>query len=694
MPRVFRDTSGSEGWKSGVLPATDATLLPPDASPRGRNSALAFPNAGQPYVEKRKGLHLHTITPLTSSPAIIAQYDYHRASDDTQYHLLVGGDATLWRLNSDDTTTQITGVLTVADIPDFETADDYGFVVNGTDAKKLDGTTPYTFGIVRPSVGSATASIGGAGGLSGTYEVRFSFGNSSSGHESSSSDSLTATGTSGGLQVFNIPTSSDAQVDTVYVNLRNVNTMGGFFRAGSVTEGTTVAQFVITEDDLIIAAPDTTENDPPPSGAKYIAYHLGRLFVATDDALFWSKVGDVESFDPDATDPVQPGDGQRLTGLHSDHEVLLIHKSDRTYGLYGVDPNTWEIRLIDADVGNGSHRTTVSAEGWTWWWSRHGLVRWNGSTMDRIGMRTLGDPDRYVNYEVIEKASAGYDENEGRLVVAVPSTTQATRANLLLPWSTDLGILESDGWDPMDAASLGNIENADGIQRIWLGNYAGQAFHLWETDADGLPTGTTSTGTFTAATTTHTTITDTGATFTTTGGKLIERKVTILDSDGNLITTGLRPRITTNTATVLTLSAAVSGLTVGSSYTYVVGGPNFQWDSAWKTSGADWLKKRYEYLFLLFKGPAYGVASRADVAFDYDDGFSYKESASIAATEGAWDVDNWDDLLWDTQDLVQRRVRLGRVGFAARMRLRNANAYQPVAVVKMGLQGTFQTTKR
>src|SRR6185436_9996151 len=164
-----------------------------------------------------------------------------------------------------------------------------------------------------------------------------------------------------------------------------------------------------------------------------------------------------------------------------------------------------------------------------WFWSRHGVVTWSGAgEIDPIGPRLYGDPSDRVDLLNIDVASGVRDELNNRYLVALPGTGQ-TRATFILPFNTLLNVIESEGWDPMDVGALGNISHSGELQ-VHLGNYAGQVFHMWNGNNDGLPSGSSYAGTFVASGTSISSFTDAGATFTSTGGKLIERKVTIKDS--------------------------------------------------------------------------------------------------------------------------------------------------------------------
>lgn len=702
------ETIGTAGFPGGVVLATDPSTLGTLASPRGLNSALALATAGVPFVQKRSGMRCMNRTPITGSPTILGGYNYRRVANDTDYHLLLDALGRLTNRNSSNTFSSVSTAFTAGThYPDWATANDLCFIVNGTDRLKYDGTTVTNFGIERPTVGTLAGTAGSSGLHNGTYELRVSFGNSSTGHESSASDTATATVTvtNQAIDWSNIPVSADPQVDRRYLLARNTATQTQFYRVGTITNNTaTTASTSILDANAVTPAPSLTGRDRPPSGARYLAYHQGRLFAATDSFLHWSDIDAPEAFGALNLDGINAGDGEKIMGLHSDGDVLLVFKESRVYGIFnGNNPLTWQVREIDAEHGCVSHRTIVSANGFIYWYNRTGLVRFNGVSVEPIGERYLGDQSATLNAAELLTASAAHDEIQNRLLIALPGFGQ-NRATFIVPFHTTLQVFEATSWDPMDVGTLHAAVDSDSIPRVWLGNYAGQLFKVWDTNNDGVFEGTV-TGTwvatgesvsvFTSCTTTDDTDAVVDAEFDTTGGGLIERKVLWLDSDGNIVSE-TRRRITANTATGFTLDAAVNGFTVGTTYTYIIGGPDFQFDTPWRTFDLPWVKKRYEYFHLLVKGLNYGASATIDLAFDYDDANANAKERTLTTsnTSGLWDSAVWDQDVWDVAANVRTRYRVARVGFSWRARIRNSEANQPFALLMLGMDAVTQTGKR
>jgi hypothetical protein len=238
------------------------------------------------------------------------------------------------------------------------------------------------------------------------------------------------------------------------------------------------------------------------------------------------------------------------------------------------------------------------------------------------------------------------------------------------------------------------VNDADSEPFVMLGGYGGQVFKLGSTTNDGIVSGTI-TGTFTAGSSSITSITDTGASFVTSGAGLVERKVTILNSDDLPVTTGVRPRITANTGTVLTLNEAVSNLISGDTYTYVVGGPDWVFDTAWLDLNDPFAKKRVEFLqimALLDGGTLYVDRHRNQ----RDRTLQLTRFATVTSDAVGWDEAEWADddgvaeegeLIWDNTEVTFRRLRVGATGIQFAWRFRNPFANQPMTLLKTQLLG-------
>lgn len=697
-------------WTTGVMAAVEVSWPPGSISqvavdqqiasstPRAWNNIFAI--IGDRAVPRtRDGCVTMNATPVTGSSAIIGQHAYRwrdpDTSDVTQYHLLASENGRLDWMNESGTVTAISASAFTSGFypPSFATLNNHCFVVNGQEKFKLYGTTKQNFGIDRPVVGTAAGNAGSAGMLDGTFELAFTFSNSVSGHESSRSDPTgEVVAAFNKIDITNIPTTTDTQVDQVHIYIRNKATQTEFYRIDTVTVGTTTAtvDVVVDEYELTNVGPSINENNPPPTSVKYVVAHKNRLFAADDSQIYWSKTGFPEAFDPDAYDYVNQNDGQKITGMASiPGGYLIIFKEDSYYVLDGDTPGVWAISRLGPEVGCLSARSITLGADALYWWAEQGVVRLEFgslSTPQLIADNRISAviSRRNMNFGERQRICGAFQITGQRVLFAFPEIGQ-TRNTRIIVWSSRLGCWESDRWDPIDSASLAMANDSDSEPFVMAGGYAGQVFKLGVGAVDGVPSGTTS-GTFTATAVSQTDITVSGATFLTSGGKLIERKVTVLDANNVVKTTFVRPHVTTNTSTVLTLSHAVSNLTIGATYTVIVGGPDWQFDTAWIDGGAAFEKKRL--LFLYVMSMQYGQTMYVDLLRNRL-GITLEEErfANIASEGVLWNAFNWNDgSLWNDIEVTYDRIRGGRTGVSFAARFRNPYPLQPMLLLKAGFR--------
>ena len=698
-----------EDWSEGVVTSARPDELPKNAASRGWNSAFKSLAPGKTVIGTRKGLSTMNATAITANAPIIGQYHFQPRNTATgvleSIHLLLTSTGRLERLASGTLTNLSTSFdATDALFPDFETANNLCFISNGTDSFKVTPTPAVQiFGIAAPSAPTAVAF--GAGVMTGDYEVALTYYNSTTGHESSLSPATTVTLAAQQLRVT-IPNAADAQVDYVRIHIRLGTLSAYFFRVVSGTgynsthggwiDNYGTVDLNLSDSDLtnlIILSPDEDENDPPPTDLRFLCWHQTRMFGSNGKTLRYTKLGLPESWDPDLEEPINEDDGQTVTGLHTVGGVLLIFKTRSVYGLFGDDPNSWYLRQLDADTGCTSHRSILTIEGKTYWWSLRGPMQLGGDgTGDApiaIGHELLAPtiaPDALA-YGEFDSVCAAADFVNQRVLFAVASFG-STVNDTILPFSYRLSRWEASKWDPLNVASFGQLIDSTGITFVSLGSYQGQAFQMDSGTNDGVPSGTT-TGTFTASGTSVTVLTDGAATFNTTGGALRERKVTLVDPNGAWIGRGT---IASNTATALTLSAAISGLTNGTIYTYYIGGPDFQWDVRWSDFDMPFHKKRFEYLWLQGLA-ATSTTLHVDLAFDWNPNYGQSRTVSMAGTSTTWDATVWTHASYTTSLVKHHRVRVGRTGRVWKARLRLHIPDKPVTIVKVGAQAEQMTTK-
>jgi hypothetical protein len=679
-----------DNWSDGVVTTVEPDQIPRTASPHGRNAALQNAGADRAVVQKRRGLNTMNGTAITGSPAIIGQREYRKLSSGifTSYHLLVSDGGRLDLLNGDGTTSPAdastaTPFTAGTFIPDFTVAKNLVFIANGKDQnKKFNGTNVQRHGIAAPAVAPTLADGGGVGLHNGTYEGFITYYNGNTGNESSAGPTAATVTVVNRTIRWTWTASTDPQVTAVRLYIRNTGTQSIFFQVAEVAIGTTTTTTSATDVSLITKGPDTAENNPPPI-TNYLAFYGDRLFAAGDPSnpsiVYYSKEGQPEAFDPDNKEAINQDDGSKITGLHVAHEILMIFKRTALYGLFGTDPDTWELRVISPAVGATSHRSIWTIEGITYFWSEQGLMAWDGDGEPTpVGNNLLANELALLQFDQFDKVCAAPDLPNGRLIFAVAETGK-TRNTLMLPFNTRVKKFEGE-WDPMDCASLAPVLDSTGKPRVYMGNYGGQILRVWDTDNDGVVRGTRQ-GAVSSAT--STTLTDSTATFDTVGAGLKERIVCAVASNGS---TYQRRRITGNTATQLTVDTAWS-VTPNTTYTYVIGAPMFEWETAWSQGPNPFYKRRLRFLSTMAKSTQTGVYINVSIYLNEEvDSSATTEVYSVSQGGFILDQSHLDQAALAALAPVANRVRVGLTCRLWKARVWNYYPDQPVTLLKVGME--------
>jgi hypothetical protein len=550
-----------------------------------------------------------------------------------------------------------------------------------------------TWGIAAPGSAPTITDSGVAGNPNGTYESYITYYNTNTDHESSPGPTSTTVTVASKKLNYSWAASADSQVTHVRIYRRNTSTQSFFYRVTEVAIGTTTySNDTATDASLITKGPDPNQYDPPPTGTKLCEWHYSRMFVSDGVDVFYSEEGKPEAFNPVNTLPgINTNEGEEVTALHSTNGVLLITKRTKTYLLTGDAPENWHIELLDPGIGCVGTRAMLTVNGIARWWSLRGMVEWDGESAIRTPAQILLSPS--INPDVLEFSSlnlvvAAEDPTQQRIVFAIPELGKS-RNTIYIPYSYRLHVFEADQWQGLDAASLCAVEDSTGIPYLYCGGYKGQVFRVWDGDNDGIAASTTSSGTVTAAT--AATLTDSTATFDTTGNGLIERYVVAIDPAGSFIQ---RRRISSNTATVLTLADDWS-TTPDTTWTYIVGGPEFAWDTRWNTGDTPFYRKRIRHFYFLLGSTNDDVEVDLSFFFNFRTGANDVVSASITTSDDSaiWDTALWDEATFGAQSASHYKVRVSRKARAWRVRIENRLVDSPVVLHKIGCSSELLTDK-
>lgn len=181
---------------------------------------------------------------------------------------------------------------------DFVVSNNHVFFVNGTDSKKYDGTTLTNWGIANTAA-APTAVVTAGTGLDATegYAYVFTYGNSTTGHQSSPSPPSLNTGAfTDEKVVVGGARSTDAQVDKVHIYRTTDGGSGIFFEVTGSPIANPAGAWTHddTTDDVDLSstyAPIADHNNPPPSGFKLFkdGYHANRIIGFVNNKMYLSN---------------------------------------------------------------------------------------------------------------------------------------------------------------------------------------------------------------------------------------------------------------------------------------------------------------------------------------------------------------------------------------------------------------------
>ncbi len=666
-------------FTGGVVTTGLAARASRSTSPKGWNSVLTNIGYQSATPAKRPGCKTVNTTTFGASNGVSCQIEYltYASGVPTRRHVVVLGNGDIGYVSTDPVSG--TGAYTAISSGTFSssqgknlgytTGKNLLFMADGTGIAKIRGTTLESVGITRPAAAPGIA-VGAAGGMTGTYEVRYTYVNGNTNHESSASDTSGVVTVAAQKITVSVVNSGDGQVTKKNIYIRNTATQVAFRLAQSINDNTTtVATLDLDTSLLTILAPNTTQNDPPPSTITSVAWWQSYLIASDDQNIYWSRLNKPEAFYANDFEPVGGLDGQKITGLYPFGPVLLIFKERSVYVLSGRTPASWQLKPMFTDIGCLSQRSIVNAGGALHWWSHRGPVRWEGSGYpEPIGELAFGT----VNFEAsnAKLIQGTQDETNAMVLWTYPESGDASNTRIL-PWNYKLNAFTSNRWDPMDVVSIASMQDSGGKRWVYFGNNNGQMFRFDDANADGVPSGTV-TGSFTAVGTSVSSITSTG--FYTTGTALTSRIAVIEDANRQYVG---RARISSNTSTVLTLATSITGLVVGGVYTFHVGGPNFEWATPLEDSGKQFFQKRYKTIHLK-TGNGGGLVS-ADVYTDND--------ADTPQTYRSFTDDDGE------KTTISRRLDVGTVGLEWQAIVHNRAANVPLTLYSVAMLGEVLTDK-
>lgn len=113
---------------------------------------------------------------------------------------------------------------------------------------------------------------------------------------------------------------------------------------------------------------------PPPDGGKYLTESGGAFFLAVEDKLYFSEIGNCHAWNPSNW----IGFDDDITGVSIEFQGLLVFTANRVYRVTGCDALTIAKQEIPTRQGCSNWRTIATLSNAPLWMSNDGICMWDG----------------------------------------------------------------------------------------------------------------------------------------------------------------------------------------------------------------------------------------------------------------------------------------------------------------------------
>lgn len=642
-------------------------------------------NTNGAYTKRKGGVKWNS-TSLSNS--ITGLYDF-RYSNDTQQRIIVCAGTQIYNGNAGSPSSIKTG-MTAGYYYDFETFNDYCWIVNGADGMlKYDGTTVTNAGITAPSSALTATNVAGAGTLAlGTYRVNVTFVNAA-GEESnpySADVTVTLAGADNTINLTNVPTSTDSQVTARNIYLSAAGGTVLRFKQTIADNTTTTATILSAATGALLEY----DHDAPVSGLKALEVYKDRLFSFKDDTLYFSKDFDVWYWP--TTFNISVGNSDPITGIKSFFDGLLIFKKYDVYILTGDNELNFRIDRVRSDerVGCVADRTISVIGNYCYFLGVNSVYRTNGITIEDAGVSIQGFFDQnYSNdtYKIaknyVSNACARFFKEKNVYLLFVPAGSSTGTNNMCYAMDTlrisadpESGqpITNWSPWPGFNTQSVAIIVES-GVEKWFRGDELGYIFRQEALDGDG--SNVTSTATSAGAST----LTDSTQSWTI--NAYAGLTVRINSGTG----AGQERTISSNTSTQLTVSSSWT-TTPDTTSEYSIGGILYHYQHSWHSYNDPNRSKRLRYIRPRFETSGnYGTK----IYFGYDFSSADTDSTTYSVTGiSLYDSALYDVGTYDGVAVLQSKSSVpgSRIHRWATVKIENNKSGQPIKY--MGHDRVFQ----
>jgi hypothetical protein len=229
----------------------------------------------------------------------------------------------------------------------------------------------------------------------------------------------------------------------------------------------------------------------------------GKNYVVCGDAnmVFFSEPNEPEAWPVVNQIPVEPGDGDYITGLASSFDRLIITKRTKTYTMAYTESPTDEVidpNRISPDIGGIGPRTFAQIENHTVWLSDRGIALFDGRGVQHLpasdDIRNIfTDPDnpRYIRRNaqglVPEAVGVNYPVRQ-QYWLGLPTKRNNRGFDIIIVWNYKTETITLYEFC-QNFLSMVVAKDAEGNQRVYLGDEKGFVWvaDIGHTDGAGVP---------------------------------------------------------------------------------------------------------------------------------------------------------------------------------------------------------------
>lgn len=212
---------------------------------------------------------------------------------------------------------------------------------------------------------------------------------------------------------------------------------------------------------------------------KYLELYNNQLFLAgfssMQSTVYWSEIGEPEGILPEYFAEFRTNDGDRITGMKTYANSLVVTKERSVLRLTGDDPTNFAIQEVSDQFGCVSNRSMIVYNDVMEWLDTKGIVQYNGANIAFVSNRVENIFLRMNLVAARERAQAVHfrDLNEIWWAIPIDGSTQVNAVvvhdYLVNAWTV------FKGFNPASlAVAFGHFEK----QTVFFGNYGGQVFNF------------------------------------------------------------------------------------------------------------------------------------------------------------------------------------------------------------------------